>query len=108
MRSIPPFLGVFKSDARFGTGTSFAFAMSIFFKLGHLPKTIHHFAVEKASKQLITKYQPQQSLSNSSRSVVKIDPLKKKAARKLFKRSHKAIGKKLIKNLFRVTTVGRA
>ena len=45
-----------------------------FFKLGHLPQTIHHFAVEKASKQLIKKYRPQQSLSNSSKSVVKIDP----------------------------------
>ena len=44
--------------------------MSVFFKLGHLPKTIHHFAVEKASKQFITKYRPQQSLSSSSRSVV--------------------------------------
>ena len=36
---MPPFLGalgILKSDARFGTGTSF-----------------HHFAVEKASKQLI-------------------------------------------------------
>ena len=45
-------LGILKSDARFGTGTSFARAMSIFFKLGHLPKTIHHFAVEKASNSL--------------------------------------------------------
>ena len=61
-----------KSDARFGT--IFACAMTIFFNQGVLPKIIHHFAVENASKQLATTFRAEKSLSNSTRSVVKIDP----------------------------------
>ena len=48
--------------------------MTIFSNYGVFPKIIHHFAVENAQKQLNTNYHPQQSLSNSSRSVVKIEP----------------------------------
>ena len=63
-----------KSDARFGTGTTFACATTIFFHQGVLPKIIHHFAVENASKQLATTFRAEKSLSNSTRSVVKIYP----------------------------------
>ena len=43
------------------------------FVLSSLLEKIHHLAVENASKQLTTKYRPQQPL-HSSRSAVKIDP----------------------------------
>ena len=56
----PPFhrvLGIIKSDARFGTGPSLA-RNDYFFKVGFLPKTIHHLEAENASKQHTTKHCP--------------------------------------------------
>ena len=77
-RTLPPFLrvlGIFLFDALLGTGTSYARAMSIFkiqiFILMHFTDQ----AAQNTTKQRMTKFHPQKSLSNSIRTVVKNLPL---------------------------------
>jgi len=60
-------LGIFLFNVQLGTGTSYARAMSTFkiqiFILTHFTD----LAAQKAAKQLMTKYHPQNSRSNNTR-----------------------------------------
>ena len=63
--------GIFLFNAWMGTGTSYARAKAIFKIQMFILITFTNLAAQKASKQRMTKYHPQKSLSNNARSVVK-------------------------------------